>query len=48
MTTTPTTTPATTPTTDRSRALDLARHYPGRRAGHVAAQQRGAGFPDRN
>ncbi|MEU9818365.1 nuclease-related domain-containing protein [Pseudonocardia alni] len=43
-----TTTPATTHTTDRSRALDLARHYPGRRVGHVAAQQRRAGFPDRN
>lgn len=43
-----TTTPATPPTPDRSRALDLARHYPGRRVGHVAAQQRRAGFPDRN
>ncbi|MBC3194734.1 NERD domain-containing protein [Pseudonocardia sp. C8] len=35
-------------TVDRSRTLDLARHYPGRRAGHVAAHVRGAGGPDRN
>ncbi|WP_156819512.1 nuclease-related domain-containing protein [Pseudonocardia sp. HH130630-07] len=35
-------------TTDRSRTLDLARHYPGRRAGHVAARVRGAGHPDRS
>ncbi|MEJ8279640.1 nuclease-related domain-containing protein [Pseudonocardia spirodelae] len=42
------TTPLPSGTTDRSRALDLARHYPGRRAGHVAALQRQAGRPDRN
>lgn len=35
-------------TVDRSRTLDLARHHPGRRAGHVAAHVRGAGHPDRN
>ncbi|MEQ3552072.1 nuclease-related domain-containing protein [Pseudonocardia nematodicida] len=33
--------------TDTSRALDLAQHYPGRRAGHVAAHVRAAGHPDR-
>lgn len=33
---------------DRSRTPDLARHHPGLRAGHVAAQVRGAGLPDRN
>lgn len=35
-------------TVDRSRTIDLARHYPGRRAGHVAAHVREAGHPDRN
>jgi hypothetical protein len=35
-------------TVDRSRTLDLAQHYPGRRAGHVAAHVRSAGRPDRN
>ena len=35
-------------TADRSRTLDLARHYPGRRVGHVAAHVRGAGLPDRS
>ncbi|BBG05261.1 MULTISPECIES: nuclease-related domain-containing protein [Pseudonocardia] len=36
------------PLIDRSRTLDLARHHPGRRAGHVAAHVRGTGLPDRN
>ncbi|MBP2365243.1 nuclease-related domain-containing protein [Pseudonocardia parietis] len=40
--------PQTRDTADRSRTLDLARHYPGRRVGHVAAHVRGAGLPDRN
>lgn len=38
----------TGPLIDRSRTLDLARHHPGRRAGHVAAHVRGSGLPDRN
>ncbi|MEV1294161.1 nuclease-related domain-containing protein [Pseudonocardia sp. NPDC049635] len=38
----------TSPLIDRSRTLDLARHHPGRRAGHVAAHVRGSGLPDRN
>ncbi|GAA1387848.1 hypothetical protein GCM10009613_24300 [Pseudonocardia kongjuensis] len=38
----------TSPLIDRSRTIDLARHHPGRRAGHVAAHVRGTGLPDRN